>query len=566
MEPSIVCPNCKTEVKLTETLAAPLIEAVRRDADAKMRQKEREIAKREEAIRQQQDAVTQAREAMEAEVTERMKAERKKVAEEEAKKARAAFSLDLHQKAQQLEELTKAFNEREAKLAEAQKAQAGAVRKERELAEARRELDLTVEKRVLEKQAEISKRAEEEAKKARAAFSVELHHKAQQLEELTKAFNEREAKLAEAQKAQAEAVRKERELAEARRELDLTIEKRVAEKQGEILSRAKQEAEQALGLKVQEKEQTILGMQKQIEDLKRRAEQGSQQLQGEVQELQLEALLRASFPHDAIQPVPKGEFGGDTIQQVTAPSGQPCGKILWESKRTRNWSDGWLQKLRDDQRAAKADAAILVSQALPKSIDVFGQIDGVWITAPKCAAAVAMAIRHAMIEVTMARKSGEGQQTKMEAMYHYLTGPRFRHRVEAIVEKFTDMQADLEKERRAMQKSWAKREVQIQGIIEATSGMWGDMQGIAGQSLKEIEGLDFDGAAVEELPNGGGVRMIEFWCITPNPAECFGKGPLTSALSREGRGSSGVPVEMWHPTLSPCGRGWPQSGRVRGAS
>ncbi len=296
MEPSIVCPNCKTEVKLTETLAAPLIEAVRRDADAKMRQKEREIAKREEAIRQQQDAVTQAREAMEAEVTERMKAERKKVAEEEAKKARAAFSLDLHQKAQQLEELTKAFNEREAKLAEAQKAQAGAVRKERELAEARRELDLTVEKRVLEKQAEISKRAEEEAKKARAAFSVELHHKAQQLEELTKAFNEREAKLAEAQKAQAEAVRKERELAEARRELDLTIEKRVAEKQGEILSRAKQEAEQALGLKVQEKEQTILGMQKQIEDLKRRAEQGSQQLQGEVQELQLEALVAREFP------------------------------------------------------------------------------------------------------------------------------------------------------------------------------------------------------------------------------------------------------------------------------
>jgi hypothetical protein len=251
-------------------------------------------------------------------------------------------------------------------------------------------------------------------------------------------------------------------------------------------------------------------MQKQIEDLKRKSEQGSQQLQGEVQELQLEGLLRANFPHDGIVPVPKGEFGGDTIQQVATPFGQQCGKILWESKRTRNWSDGWLQKLRDDQRAAKADAAILVSQALPKSIELFGQIDGVWVTAPKCAVAVAMAIRHALIEVTMARKSGEGQQTKMEAMYHYLTGPRFRHRVEAIVEKFTDMQADLERERRAMQKAWAKREAQIQGIIQATSGMWGDMQGIAGRSLQEIEGLDFDGEAIEDrAPSGTALRLIE---------------------------------------------------------
>ncbi|MBI4725223.1 MAG: DUF2130 domain-containing protein, partial [Rhodomicrobium sp.] len=414
-----------------ETLAAPLIEAVKRDSDEKLRLKEAEIAKREAAIRAQQDAVKQARESMDAELAERMKAERAKVAEEEAKKARAAFSLD-------------------------------------------------------------------------------LHHKAQQLEELKKAYDEREAKLVEAQKAQAEAVRKERELAEAKRELDLTIEKRVLEKQAEIQSRAKAEAEAQLLLKVQEKEQTILGMQKQIEDLKRKAEQGSQQLQGEVQELQLEALLRASFPHDTVTPVPKGEFGGDALQLVATPFGQQCGKILWESKRTRNWSDGWLQKLRDDQRTAKADAAIIVSQALPKTVDIFGQIDGIWITSPKSAVAVAMAIRHALIEVTMARKSGEGQQTKMEAMYHYLTGPRFRHRVEAIVEKFQDMQADLEKERRAMQKAWAKREQQIQGIIQATSGMWGDMQGIAGRSLQEIEGLDFDGTAIDDQSRESGkLRLIE---------------------------------------------------------
>ncbi len=431
MEPSIACPNCRTEIKLTETLAAPLIEAVKRENEARLRQKEAEIAKREAAIRAQAEEVKEAKEAIDAQVADRLKAERKKVAAEEAKKAAAKFSLD-------------------------------------------------------------------------------LHYKDQLLEEANKLAADRAAKLEEAQKAQAEALKKSRELDDARRELDVTVQKRVSEAQAEIQARAKSEAEQAMQLKVQEREQTIQAMQKQIEDLKRKSEQGSQQLQGEVQELQLEALLRGTFPHDTVTPVPKGESGGDTVQHVAGPLGQACGKILWESKRTRNWSDGWLQKLRDDQRAAKADAAILVSQALPKSIDIFGQIDGVWITAPKCAVAVAMAIRHALIEVAMARKAGEGQQGKMEAMYHYLTGPRFRHRVEAIVEKFQDMQADLEKERKAMQKSWAKREQQIQVIVQATAGMWGDMQGIAGRSLPEIEGLDFEDAeAAGDHGAGGKLRLIE---------------------------------------------------------
>ncbi len=424
MEPSIACPNCRTEIKLTETLAAPLIEAVRRDADKTLRAKEAEIARREAAIKAQKDG-------LDAELAERLKGEKKKLAEDAEKKARASFSL-------------------------------------------------------------------------------ELHHKAQQLEELTKAYREREAKLAEAQKAQAEAVRKERELADEKRELDLTIEKRVAESQAAIQARAKAEAEGQLLLKVQEREQTIQAMQKQIEELKKKSEQGSQQLQGEVQELQLEALLRAAFPHDAIAPVPKGDFGGDAIQHVTTPFGQDCGKILWESKRTRNWSDGWLAKLRDDARVAKADAAIIVSHALPKTVEAFGQIDGVWVTAPKCAVAVAMALRHALIEVAAARKAGEGQQSKMEAMYQYLTGPRFRHRVEAIVEKFSEMQADLEKERKAMQKSWAKREAQIRGAIDATAGMYGDMQGIAGRSLQEIEGLDFEAEAIEApQPRDAKLRLIE---------------------------------------------------------
>ncbi|MEQ1934769.1 MAG: DUF2130 domain-containing protein, partial [Fimbriimonadaceae bacterium] len=221
----------------------------------------------------------------------------------------------------------------------------------------------------------------------------------------------------------------------------------------------------------------------------RKAEQGSQQLQGEVFELELEGLLRAKFPLDSIEPVAKGKEGGDVLQRIVGPLGQACGAILWESKRTKNWSDGWLAKLRDDQRTAKAEAALLVSEVLPKGVQSFDLIDGVWVAEPRCAMPLAIALRQSLVELTMARQAGEGQQTKMELVYQYLTGPRFKHRVEAIVEKFSDMHEDLEKERKNTMRLWAKREAQIRGVIESTAGMYGDLQGIAGRSLQEIEGL-----------------------------------------------------------------------------
>ena len=231
-------------------------------------------------------------------------------------------------------------------------------------------------------------------------------------------------------------------------------------------------------------------MQRQIEELKRRADQGSQQLQGEVLELELETTLRLKFPLDCIEPVAKGEFGGDVLQRVMGPLGQWCGSILWESKRTKNWSDGWLAKLRGDQRTAKAEIAVLVSSTLPKEIETFGQIDGVWITEPRLALPLVIALRQSLIEIASTRQTQEGQETKMELVYQYLTGPRFKHRIEAIVEKFSDMHADLDRERKAMTRLWAKREMQIQGVIESTVGMYGDLQGIAGRALPAIEGLE----------------------------------------------------------------------------
>ncbi len=413
-EPTIVCPQCKIEIKLTESLAAPLLESVKRDYEQRLTQKNIDIAKREQALAERAQSLEKAKQTFDQQVAQKLQLERARIGAEEAQKAKLMLGHDLDQKT--------------------------------------REINI--------------------------------------LQEVLKQNN---AKLADAQKTQAELVRKERELDDAKREIDLTIEKRVQADLGAERDKAKREAEEELKLKVMEKDQTITAMQRQIEDLKRRAEQGSQQLQGEVQELELEVLLTAKFPRDTIQPVPKGEFGGDVLHRVLGPTNQICGTILWESKRTKNWSDGWLPKLREDQRAAKAEIAVIISQALPKEIETFGFLDGVWVADPKVALPVAMSLRQTLIEVACARQASEGQQTKMEMVYGYLTGPRFRQRVQAIVEAFSSMRDDLDREKKAITRQWAKREEQIDRVMNATVGMYGDLQGIAGKTLQEIEGLEFQG-------------------------------------------------------------------------
>jgi hypothetical protein len=208
-----------------------------------------------------------------------------------------------------------------------------------------------------------------------------------------------------------------------------------------------------------------------------------------VLELLLEQQLGAKFPHDRLEPVPKGEHGGDLLHRVCLPTGIRCGSILWETKRTKYWSDGWLAKLKEDQHAAKAEAAVIVSFALPRGQDSFDLIDGIWVIHPRTVVPMAMALRQAMLEVHAVRQAGVGQATKMEMIYEYLTGPRFRLRMESIAAAFEEMQLDLARERKAIMKQWAKRETQIERLIAAATGMYGEMQGIAGSSLPELQGM-----------------------------------------------------------------------------
>ncbi|MFQ3458709.1 DUF2130 domain-containing protein [Bradyrhizobium sp. UFLA01-814] len=410
-EPTLQCPHCRNEIKLTESLAAPLLEETRKHFQALLANKDEEVLRKTEALRLEREQLARAREQIEDQVAKRLSAERTSLVATEAKKAREAAAAEL------------------------------------------------------------------QAREAEAA-------------ELRQSLAANNAKLAEAQQQQAELIRKQRALDEEKRELELTIEKRVQASIEVIRAKARQEADEATRLKVLEKDQTIESMSRTIEELKRKAEQGSQQSQGEVLELELEQLLRGRFPADLIEPVAKGELGADVVQQVNGLVGQSAGIILWESKRTKAWSDGWLGKLRDDQRRCGADVALIISHALPKHVEHFDLVDGVWVAHPRYAIPVAIALRQTLIEVRSSRAAQQGQQTKMEKVYQYLTGMKFRQRVEAVVEKFNDMREDLDKERKFMGRQWAKRETQIVAVVESTVGMVGDLQAIAGKAMPEIPSLD----------------------------------------------------------------------------
>ena len=432
----IECPHCHKSFKLNETLAAPLVEETRRKFQREFEEKGEALEERRKAFAEEQKAAEKTRKELE--------------------KERAA------------------------------------------LAKQREQIDEQVAEQV-EKQRDAIVR--EAAKKAKQKFDEKLAERDQEKAELEEQVKEKDAKLAEARKQEAEFRRKQRELDDKLKAADVELEKRLAEAIGPEREKAKKAADGEYRLKLEEEREKSRKLLEQLEEAKRRAEQGSQQLQGEVQELDLEKRLREAFPCDTVEPVPKGQHGGDATQRVLSAQGtqgQICGVILWESKRTKNWASGWPDKLRQDQREARADLAVIVTQAMPQGLDSFGEVGGVWVTTPSLAISLAAALRLVLIEAFAARRATDGQQDKMAILYQYLMGPQFRQRVEAIKEAFTTMQDDLDAEKRVITKQWAKRHQQIERVMVSTVGMWGDLQAIAGKTLQEIEGLELRALGASE--------------------------------------------------------------------
>jgi hypothetical protein len=311
-----------------------------------------------------------------------------------------------------------------------------------------------------------------------------------QLKSLTEEVESKKKENRDLKNKELDLLKKEKELKEQKEDMEMDLKKQLFTKSAEIEEAARKKAGEEIQMKMKEKDMQLQSMKDQLEIMNRKAEQGSMQLQGEAQELVLEELLKITFPFDMIEEVGKGVKGADVIHTVRNNFGKECGKIIYESKRTKAFSDSWINKIKDDLRGQNADLAVIVTETMPKELDRFGVREGVWICTFQEIKSVSMILRDSLLKIHAVRISQENKGDKMQMLYDYLTGREFRQQMEAIVEGFTCMQEGLTKEKNVTQKLWKEREKQIEKVIQNTIDMYGSVRGIAGNAVGEIKQLE----------------------------------------------------------------------------
>lgn len=331
-------------------------------------------------------------------------------------------------------------------------------------------------------QAEAKKRTDEAQKQAQEAQS-------KQLQELQDQLRQKEARAKAAEENELKLLKKQREVEEKEKQLELRLERELTARVQRELEKNTRLEEERFRLKELEYQKQISDMKAAVDEARRKATTVSQQLQGEVLELELEKTLQEAFPHDVISEVKKGQFGADMLQVVRTSAGKTVGIIVWESKQTEHFSEGWLPKLREDARNAHGSVAVLVSRVLPADIKTCAERDHVWVTGVEFVLPLAVLLRQQLLKVDQEKTVQSGKEVKAEMLYSYINSHEFRGRVEAIVESFREMKDDLDKEQRALQNSWKKREKQILRLATNTAFMYGELQGVVGTSLPDITGL-----------------------------------------------------------------------------
>ncbi len=351
--------------------------------------------------------------------------------------------------------------------------------------------------RLAEEKTKLKDNLEENLRKS---ISADFETKLQMLEGNAKDNAE---KLRLAREKELEFLRREESLKVKEEEMELAFQRKMQEQRNELVEQIrKQEAEKNSikdtenQLRVKELEKQLDDQKKLAEEMKRKAEQGSMQLQGEVQELILEELLRSNFPFDLIEEVGKGVRGADCVQVVRNQFGQECGKIIYESKRTKDFGGDWIEKLKKDMRSMGVDVAVIVSQCYPKGMSSFGQRDGVWICSFEEVNAVAYVLRDGILRLSSAMKSQENRGDKMHMLYDYLTGAEFSEQWKAIREGFMSMKLSIQRERDAMERLWKAREKQLEKVLLNATHIRGSIEGIAGSDSIQLSLTDEDDDAL----------------------------------------------------------------------
>lgn len=482
------CPKCRTPIEVSEVMTSQLRERLRGELDAELAPERERLAAQTARIAADRLAIEQQREAVDEQVRQQLEAERQKLVAQAREKAAAEVAVELRDRDEQIREAGR-------KLKAAADQELAWRKKERELQE--REAAMAAERDQLAERAktelalERQKLIDEGRQKAKEELSADARAREEELADAR-------AKVAAANERESALLRAKRELEERAEQMQLEVDRKVDAERQQIREATRKQAVDEYELKIRDEQEKNEGLRKRIDDLQRRAEQGSQQAQGETLELIVEEMLDESFRPDRIEEVRKGAHGADVLQHVRASNGAAAGTILWETKRARNWQADWLGKAREDQRQAGAAVAVIVSEVLPPGVVNLGVVDGVWVTSRACAIPLAKAIRAGMLDVASARRALEGQHGKMELVYNYLTGVTFRNHVVGMLEPIKAMRTTLEKEKAWTQKNWAARERQIDRMYGGLAATYGDLQGIIGGSLPRIEALELP--ETPELP------------------------------------------------------------------
>jgi hypothetical protein len=391
------------------------------------------------------------------------------------------------------EAIRKATAEADQKVAKATNHEASLATKERELAEKEASIQTQVNTAIATERQAITAAVRKDILKE---LSPELEAERTKTKEL-------QEKLTTAQNAELQ-LRQEKDAIDQRAKgLDLEVARKVDVQRKVIYEQANKDADEAARLRLAEKDKTIFDMQLKLEEAQRKATQGSQQLQGDVLEIDFESTLRRMFPQDTIEPVKTGVRGGDILQRVLGEMGRPVGTMFWETKRAQTWSGDWTTKAKQDAADAKAEIATIVSEVLPKGISAFGIYDGVWCSTPTHAVVLAVALRQGIISTAEARQGALGRETKKDRLYDYMIGPEFRATVEGIALPFHELNDELMAEKRATLTRWKRQEKRIERVLTSIASLQGDLQGIAGNEMLQLPGFELESGddKIAELPD-----------------------------------------------------------------
>ena len=478
---TIQCPRCGTEINVNEILYHQLEDEMKqkfdneRDAYQKKHQDAMaELKAQKEAFQEEQERFD---DRLRESISSQLKVERQALSDKLKKEIQ-------DEQSEQLELLQREITEKSEQVKELNRSKAEVEQLKREKAEMAEKAEAELQKRINESlkierektEKRLKEQYEAEQNEQLAILRQELSQKSEQVKELN------------ASKMEIEKLKREKDEIEQAAQLraEQTLTERLKEEKDKIQKLANEQSE----LKLREKDKQLEDQKKLIEEMKRKAEQGSMQLQGETQELAIEEWLAQHYPLDTVDEIKKGQRGGDCVQTVNTYEMQNCGTIYYESKRTKEFQKTWIEKFKADMRERGADIGVLVTEVMPKELERMGLLDGVWVCTYEEFKALSFVLREKIVALSHAKKSGENKTDKMSLLYTYLTSNEFRMQIEAIVEGFAQMQADLDSEKRAMARIWKQREKQLTKVLENTTGMYGSIRGIAGNAIGHIKTLE----------------------------------------------------------------------------